>query len=223
MYHGAVHGGAGYGLESSGAGAGGSSGGGGGGGGGYLSGGVCVPPAHQLFGLQHMTGQTSHMATPPTGVTGTACNSWQGGTVPACSEPAHPQLGMNFGGFKLTGGRDMTHSGLAQALPRHYGYPAGNMMAWPCNNMAGLQSLQRGTYEFRECVQCGTVTQSCYPDGTGHFLCSACFCNPKWKGIAHPRLFNTRRGSPYARRFHSMCTNCGTTQTTLWRRNNEGD
>ena len=61
--------------------------------------------------------------------------------MPACSESNHPQLGMNFSGFKLTGGRDMT-----QSLPRHYGYPAGNMMSWPCNNMASLQSLQRGSY-----------------------------------------------------------------------------
>ncbi|XP_037079608.1 transcription factor GATA-4-like [Pollicipes pollicipes] len=129
---------------------------------------------------------------------------------------------MNFGGFKLPPSREMPHPGIAQAFPR-YGYTGGNMMPWACNNMTGLQSLQRGTYEFRECVQCGTVTQSCYPDGTGHFLCGACFCNPKWKGMGHPRLFNARRGSPYARRFHSMCTNCGTTQTTLWRRNNEGE
>ena len=61
--------------------------------------------------------------------------------MPACSESTHPQLGMNFSGFKLAGGRDMT-----QSLPRHYGYPAGNMMSWPCNNMASLQSLQRGSY-----------------------------------------------------------------------------
>ena len=51
MYHGGVHSGANYGLE-------------GGAGGGYFSSAVCMPPAHQIFGLSQMAAhQSAQMST----------------------------------------------------------------------------------------------------------------------------------------------------------------
>ena len=50
MYHGGVHNGASYGLE-------------GGGGGGYFPGAVCVPLAHQIFGLSQMAAQSAQMSS----------------------------------------------------------------------------------------------------------------------------------------------------------------
>ena len=51
MYHGGVHNAGAYGLE-----------GGGGGGGTYFPSGMCVPPAHQIFGLSQMAAQSAQMA-----------------------------------------------------------------------------------------------------------------------------------------------------------------
>ncbi|KAF7259884.1 hypothetical protein EG68_03842 [Paragonimus skrjabini miyazakii] len=92
------------------------------------------------------------------------------------------------------------------------------------NSLKSMKNKKLTSTEGRECVNCGaTSTPLWRRDGQGNYLCNACGLYQKMNGQNRPLIKPKRRLQSSSRRTGTICSNCRTVTTTLWRRNTNGE
>ncbi|XP_076548183.1 uncharacterized protein LOC117607043 isoform X4 [Osmia lignaria lignaria] len=117
-----------------------------------------------------------------------------------------------------------------QLYPGSYSLSTGGTSTpWTGLPLAGPDEICDDTLmtsEPKECYICASLTTIWRRDDAGHYFCHGCLYS-KMNGVSRPSMRCGKPKQPVAssgvRRTGVQCANCRTSNTTLWRRNNNGE